>query len=150
MQAEHGTDYAKPLPNVTPLNRPFWEGTRDRKLRMQQCLSCGHLRYPINLVCPKCLSEETEWTTLSGRGEVFSFVEYYRAYHKGFADDIPYNVALIQLEEGPRMFSNVVGIETDKIEVGMPVEVVFHTVTEEVTIPQFRPPQAPAKGGERE
>ena len=132
------TEYKKPLPTLTDDNRPFWEGARQGKLMMQKCGDCGHIRYPISHVCPDCLSYNTEWTQLSGRGEVFSYVVFYQLYNKAFADDVPYNVAMIQLEEGPRMFSNIVGVDNDAVKVGDKVEVTFEKATGEVTIPKFR------------
>ncbi len=133
------TEYAKPLPTLTDENRPFWEGCRAGELRMQQCRDCGHIRYPIQEICPTCLSERTEWTRLSGRGRVLARLVFHQIYHKAFAGDVPYNVVLVQLDEGPRMFSNVVGVPNEAITVGMPLEAVFEPATPEVTIPRFRP-----------
>ncbi len=132
-------EYAKPLPTISERNRAFWEATRRGELRMQRCLACGHVRYPIGPVCTRCLSEETEWARLSGRGTVFATLVYHQVYNPAYRDDVPYNVALIQLEEGPRMFSNVVGVPPEQVRVGDPVEVVFDPVTDEVTIPRFLP-----------
>jgi len=133
------TEYTKPLPTITDENREFWEGAKRGKLRMQKCGDCGHIRYPISHVCPKCLSYNFNWTDLSGRGEVFSYIVFYQLYNKAFEKDIPYNVALVQLEEGPRMYSNVVGVDNDAVKVGDKVEVTFDPVTPEVTIPRFKP-----------
>jgi hypothetical protein len=133
------TDYAKPLPILSDDNRPFWQATTKNELRMQQCLDCRHIRYPINHVCPKCLSEKAEWKQLSGRGEVFSYIVFHQVYHPGFAKDVPYNVAMIQLEEGPRMISNVVGVPVDQVKVGDKVEAVFDPVTKDITVPRFSP-----------
>lgn len=132
------SDYAKPLPTITDENREFWEGAKRGRLRMQQCQGCGHIRYPISHVCPKCLSYEFQWTDLSGRGEVFSYVVFHQLYNKAFERDIPYNVALVQLEEGPRMYSNIVGVDNDAVKIGDKVEAVFDPVTPEVTIPRFK------------
>ena len=97
------SEYTKPLPAITDENREFWSGAKHGKLRMQKCGGCGHVRYPISHVCPQCLSCDFAWADLSGRGEVFSYVVFYQVYNKAFEKDIPYNVALVQLEEGPRM-----------------------------------------------
>lgn len=132
------TEYTKPLPTISDRNRPFWEGCREGELRMQRCGNCRHIRYPIALVCPRCLSDQTEWVALSGRGEVFSYVVFYQLYDNAFKDDLPYNVALVQLDEGPRMFSNIVDTPNDEVKIGDRVEVIFDSVTEEVTIPRFR------------
>jgi uncharacterized OB-fold protein len=142
------TDYAKPLPVLTDENRPFWEACREGRLSLQQCGDCAHIRYPISHVCPRCLSAAFAWTPMSGRATVFSYIVFHRAYHPGFAQDVPYNVALVQLEEGPRLYSNIVGTPNDAVRIGDAVEVVFDPVTPEVTIPRFRPRAAPA-GPER-
>ena len=130
--------YNKPLPTLTDDNRPFWDSCRAGRLSLQQC-ACGHLRYPISPFCPHCLSGEFSWKPVSGRGTVFSYVVYHQAYHPGFQEDLPYNVALVQLEEGPRMYSNIVGVANDQVRIGDAVEVVFDAVSPEVTIPRFRP-----------
>ena len=131
--------YDKPLPLVNEDNAPFWKYCRQAELRMQKCGNCGHVRFPASVVCPRCHSMEAQWVKLSGRGRVWSFVVYRQAYHPAFKDDIPYSVAIIELDEGPRMESNVVGCDMDDISIGMPVEVIFDDVTEEFTIPRFRP-----------
>src|SRR5262245_2989720 len=96
--------YAKPLRPLSAENGPVWEGAKAGRLTMQKCVGCRHIRYPINEVCPRCLSEETEWVALSGRGEVYSSIVFHQVYNQAFAGDVPYNVSLIQLDEGPRMF----------------------------------------------
>lgn len=132
------SEYAKPLPTITDENREFWDGAKRGRLRMQKCKACGHIRYPVSHVCPKCLSYGFEWTDLSGRGEVFSYVVFYQLYDKAFEKDIPYNVALVQLEDGPRMYSNIVGVDNDAVKIGDKVQAVFDPVTPEVTIPRFK------------
>jgi uncharacterized OB-fold protein len=129
---------AKPLPTINERNRPFWDAAQQGELRMQRCTACGHLRYPINPACTKCLSTDVEWAKLSGRGEVFAKIVYHRAYNPAFADDVPYNVVLVQLEEGPRMYSNVVGTPNDELKVGDKLEVFFDRVTDEIAIPRFK------------
>jgi len=135
-------EYKKPLPTITDENRGFWDGCKQGRLQLQKCGACGHIRYPISHVCPDCLSYEFAWTPLSGRGEVFSYVVFHQLYNKAFAEDVPYNVALVQLEEGPRLYSNIVGVDNDAVKIGDKVEVVFDPVTPEVTIPKFKPRQA--------
>ena len=130
--------YDKPLPDLTDENRPFWDACRAGKLSLQKCRGCGHVRYPIARFCPECLAEEHDWAEMSGRGTVFSYIVFHRAYHPGFKGDVPYNVALVQLEEGPRMFSNIVGTPNDAVRIGDAVEAVFDAVTPDVTIPRFR------------
>jgi uncharacterized OB-fold protein len=129
--------YAKPLPTIDDGNREFWEGARNGKLRMQRCAECSHIRYPINHVCPKCLCDRCTWHTLSGSGEILSYIVFHQKYSPAFAGDLPYNVALVQLAEGPRMFGNIVVAGNDVPKVGDRVQAVFDAVTPEVTIPRF-------------
>lgn len=130
-------NYSKPIPMVTDQNREFWEGAKSHKLIMQKCESCKHIRYPINHICPKCLSDKFLWEELSGEGEILSYIVFYQKYSPAFADDIPYNVALIQLKEGPRMFSNIIVADHDVPKVGDKVRVAFDPVTTDITIPRF-------------
>lgn len=130
--------YAKPLPAVTPLDRPFWEHARRHELRLQRCGACARFRYPASPVCPECDSDRYEWAPVSGRGQVLSWVVFHRAYFPSFAADIPYNVALIHLDEDVVLVSNILA-PNDSLRNDMPVEVVFEDVTPEISIPQFRP-----------
>jgi uncharacterized protein len=126
-------------PAINDVNRPFWDGCRDGQLKVQRCTHCDRLRYPAGMVCPECLSGEAEWQSLSGRGKVFSFVVFHRAYHPAWEGKVPYNVALIELDEGPIMLSNVVSIDNAKLEVGLPVQAVFEAIDESLAIPVFKP-----------
>jgi uncharacterized OB-fold protein len=136
------TGYDKPLPVLDALNTPFWEATRRGELALQQCSACGHIRHPINHICPACLSDKYEWKVLSGRGTVHSSIVFHQVYNPVFAKDIPYNVSLVQLEEGPRMMSNVVGVAPSEVKVGDEVDAVFDAVTDDISIPRFRKRQA--------
>lgn len=134
------SDYAKLLPNTTDrLNAPYWQAAKRHELSMQRCPRCGYVRFPAAQLCPECLDENDEWVTLSGRGSVWSFGVYYHVFNASFAADVPYNVALVQLEEGPRLVTNVVGVPNEQITIGMPVEVSFDDVTDDVTLVRFRP-----------
>jgi uncharacterized OB-fold protein len=126
------------LPQVDDLNRPFWDGCAAGELRLQRCAGCGRLRYPISTVCPACLSTESAWEAVSGRGTVYSFAVFRHAYGNAWAERVPYDVALGQLEEGPFLLSNVVGVPVAELRVGLPVTVVFED-EEGVAIPRFRP-----------
>jgi uncharacterized OB-fold protein len=95
-------------------------------------------RFPARDICSRCLARESDWVPVSGRGAVFSFAIMHQVYHPGFADEVPYAVVVIELEEGARLVSNLVGCPPHEITVGMPVEVVFEDVTPEVTLPKFR------------
>lgn len=132
-------EYLKPLPPITNLNRPYWDGLREGVLRMQRCTACALIWYPPAPICPGCWSEAHEWVPLSGRGTVSSWVVFHQAYLKGYDDEVPFNVAEVTLEEGPRLMTNLVGIDNDDIEMGMDVEVVFDAVTDDVTLAKFGP-----------
>ena len=129
----------KPLPAITEDGAPYWEGCRQGELRMQRCTACGHLRWPPAVLCARCLGQGGEWVALSGRGTIYSFIIVHRPQHPAFFEDAPYNVAIVELEEGIRMHANVVGCENEALRVGLPVEVVFEKVNDEVTLPRFRP-----------
>lgn len=119
--------------------KPFWTNLREHKLTAQRCKSCNKFfSFPPQGSCPHCLSPEYEWVALSGKGKVYSFVTYHRAWHPAYQEKVPYNVSLIDLEEGPRLISNVVGCKHDEVKIGMPVEIVYDD-REEYTLPQFRP-----------
>ena len=107
------------LPQIDELNRPFWDACREGKLVMQRCNTCGHVRYPISAVCPQCMGTDFGWQECSGSGEVYSFVVFRHAYHEAWSERTPYVVALVKLEEGPTMLSNVVGIAPEQVRVGL-------------------------------
>ncbi len=130
--------YTKPLPKVTSEDRPFWEACKQHKFVLPKCKQCGNVWFPPYLQCNKCLSPNREFVEASGRGVIWGRIEMNQPYIPAFVDDIPYVVALIQLEEGPFIYTNVVGATNDTIKVGLPVEVVFDDVTPDFTLPKFR------------
>ena len=129
----------KPLPRPTEDSAPYWEAAQRGTLCMQRCSECGHVRFPPSLLCPRCLSETAAWVRLSGRGTVFSWIVVHQSQHPAFNADTPYNVTIVELEEGPRLHTNLVGCRNDEIHIGLPVEVVFEKINDEVTLPKFRP-----------
>jgi uncharacterized OB-fold protein len=133
---------AKPLPQVGPDMQPFFDAARRRELVVQQCGRCQTLRFPARSICSTCLARDARWIPVSGRGQVFSFAVMHQAVHPGFAAEVPYAVVVIQLDEGPRLLSNLVDCAPGDIRIGMPVEVIFDDVTAEVTLPKFRPGRA--------
>ena len=130
---------SKPVPAITPEMRPFFEGARRRELRVQRCTACGTQRFPARAICSDCLSTDSEWVSVSGRGEIFSFNVMHQVYHPGFAREVPYAVVVVKLVEGPKMISNLVGVRPKDIRIGMPVRVVFEDISDEVTLPKFVP-----------
>src|ERR1039457_5396455 len=128
----------KPIyPTVNELNRPFWDGCRERRLMMQYCTKCGFVRYPAAPICPRCLATESTWQQASGRGTLFSFVVFHRAYHPAWEAKVPYNVSLIELEEGPIILSNVVGLKNEDLKIGLPVIAEFEILDVTILIPVF-------------
>ena len=104
-----------------------------------KCGDCGHLRFPPQLMCPNCTSVNTEWIKLSGKGKVYTWTVVYPPVLPAFENVTPYNVIMVQLDEDLKMISSIVDCENDDIEIGMPVEVLFDKVSDDITLPRFRP-----------
>jgi len=132
-------DYGKPLPFVHEETRPFWEGAKRHELWLQRCQDCGKFRFYPRSICPHCFSYNTEWIKVSGRGKIYSFTVSHKPASPAFKQDVPYNIAIVELEEGVRMMSNIVECRNEDLGIDMPVEVVFDDVTPEITLPKFRP-----------
>lgn len=131
----------KPAPQINATTQPFWDAAKKGELRMQKCGNCGHIRFPIGPVCTSCLSDKSEWVKLSGRGTVLSHLVFHRAYSPAWKDHVPYSVAMVQLAEGPRMFTDIVDPERRYIDedlVGRPVEAWFDPVEGDVVVPRFK------------
>ena len=128
----------RPLPRPTPETRHFWDGTREGELRLQRCDDCGKVYFPPRPFCPGCASREVSVFKASGRGILYSYVINHRAA-PGF--EPPYSIAVVELDEGPRMMTNIVGTPQtpEALQLDMPVEVVFEPVGDEITLPLFRP-----------
>ncbi len=133
------SEYTKPMPGPDEESAPYFEGARAHKLMLMRCESCGRYRFPSRDRCDRCWSTETAWAQASGKGTVYTFGLMHQLYHPGFKDQIPYNVAVVELEEGPRMATNIVGVPNDQIRVGMAVEVTFEDISAEISLPKFRP-----------
>jgi len=129
----------RPLPTPTPESSPYWEATHEHRLVVQQCGTCGLTQfYPPRTFCRRCMSELT-WITCSGRAVVVASSTVVRAPSKAFQEDAPYNVSLVELEEGPRLITTVVNPPAEgEVRPGASVEVVYDDVTETVTLPRFR------------
>lgn len=140
------TDHSgKIFPRPTPETAPYWEGCREHELRMQRCGSCGQYQFYPRIICSSCMSDDLHWATVSGAGEVLSFTIVRRAVAEAYNPEVPYVVALIQLQEGPTMMSNVVECDPERVVVGMPVSVLFEDWSDEISMPKFRPLES---GGE--
>ena len=133
-------EYRKPLPIRDAENAPYYDALQRHEMRMQRCAN-GHFRYPVNPLCPECLSPQFTWEPVSGRGAVYSFVIVHQMYDPGLKGELPYNVAIIELEEGPRVVTNIVGCRNEDVRVCMPVRVQYDDVTPEFTLTRFTPAQ---------
>jgi uncharacterized protein len=132
---------SKPLPRpLSPeLTRPFWEAAKRHEFVMPRCKLCDHLFFYPRSECPRCLSNHLEWMKVSGRGRLHTYTVVYQPANAAFRDDTPYIYAVVQLDEGPRMVSNVVQCEIDAVRVDMPLEAIFEDVTPEWTLVKFKP-----------
>lgn len=132
------SEYRKPLPSIDERNQPFWDALKARRLDLLKCDRCGALRVQPHRYCPRCGNDGAKWVTVSGRGTVWSVGIFHQVYFEGFRDEVPYNVAVIELDEGVRLYSNIVGTPNRDIRIGDRVEAVFDPVTDEVTLLKFR------------
>lgn len=129
----------KPLPRIDEENKGFWEACRRHELVLQRCRACGSKRYYPRAVCPFCLSEDSEWLRCRGTGAVYTFTVTHQNQSPGFRDELPYVMAYVELDEGPRLLTNIVACAPDAVHIGMRVEVVFDDVTDDIAIPKFKP-----------
>ncbi len=132
----------RPLPQPDAESREFWEGVKARQIKLQRCRACRQFRFYPRALCPHCLSGDYEWATASGKGTIYSFTVCHRPAGEAFAAEVPYVVALVQLEEGVRLMSNLIGCPPEQARVGMPVEVVFEDASPDITLYKFQPSRA--------
>ena len=132
-------EYKKPLPLADSDSKEFWEGCKRHELLVQRCEKCHAYRFPPGLVCVKCLSTDAKWEKVSGKGEVYTFIIVRTAASPAWEEDVPYVTAIVQLKEGVRMTTNIIGCKPEDVKIGMKVEVVFDDVTKEDTLPKFKP-----------
>ncbi len=134
-------DIKRPLPRADEFDtREFWAATKDKELKYQQCANCNTVVFYPRRHCTGCTSSSLVWKTASGRGTVYTYSVVRQSYHPFFRNKIPYAVAWIDLDEGPRLLSNVVGVDDPlaDIKIGMKVQVEWEE-HEELNIPLFRP-----------
>ncbi|MBI4640928.1 MAG: Zn-ribbon domain-containing OB-fold protein [Candidatus Tectomicrobia bacterium] len=135
------TEYKKPLPRpIDPgLSRPFWEAAKRHELVMPRCKKCDHLFFYPRSECPRCFSSDLEWVKVSGKGRLHAFTVVRQPANPAFTNDAPYVYAVVQLDEGPRMVSNVVECNIEDVRVDMLLEAVFDDITPEWTLVKFKP-----------
>ena len=137
------TEARKPVPAITAEAKPFWEAAAQQTLKMQRCKDCTGWVWTPRPACIECGSQNLQWTDMSGKGEVYSFTVIRQIVGRGssqaFQKDIPYVVAWVDLDEGPRLTTNIVGCPVENVELGMKVSVVFEQAAPEVWMPKFQP-----------
>jgi hypothetical protein len=127
------------LPTIDEGTEPWWAATRAGKLLIKRCGDCGKAHFYPRPFCPHCWSENVDWEQASGRATLYTWSVVYSNDLPPFPDKVPYAAAIVDLDEGPRMMTRVVGAEFDELRVGMPLEVTFEQETDDVTLPVFRP-----------
>lgn len=134
--------YSKPLPAITEQSKPFWDAAKAGRLLLPRCDHCSAFHTYFEPWCSHCGREGVHWENLTGRGRIWANCRFHKAYFPGFETELPYNVAIVELDEGPRMVTNIVDLPTgalDEFPIGMEVEAAFTPVTGEVTLVRFRP-----------
>jgi len=129
----------KPIPEPDERSQEFFDGAKRRELMISRCDDCNAWLHPAAPVCTECQGPNLSWAKASGRGTVFTFGVMHQFYHPGFTNELPYNVAIVELEEGPRVNTNLVNVANEDIEVGMPVQAVFVEQGNGVFLPKFEP-----------
>jgi uncharacterized OB-fold protein len=126
------------IPQATPETQPFWDGCKAGELRLQRCTACEHTYFPPRPFCPKCASRDVVWVTASGRAILYSYVIHHRPV-PGFTP--PYAIAVVELEEGPRMMTNIVECPQtpEALQLDMPLQVVMTKVSDAISLPLFKP-----------
>ena len=126
----------RPLPLVTDLSRPFWEACKRRELLVQQCQECKTKYYPPSVACGKCLTTNVQWVKTSGKGRVKTYTVLHQQAGPGFS--VPLVLAIIQMDDGYPMLSNIVDCDPNEVKIGDPVEVTFEDQSETIALPLFR------------
>ena len=133
-------DYRKPIPKPTPETQDFWDGAQRGELRLQRCDACSATYFPPRPFCPKCSSRKVTSFAASGKGRLYSYNINHRPA-PGFEAEAPYAIAVVELDEGPRMMTNIVGLPQtpEALQLDMPVQVTFEQITDEINLPKFKP-----------
>jgi uncharacterized protein len=137
---------AKPVPVPDAASAPFFDGALGGELMLLRCRACttfmsptAYLRVPLRPRCVACFSDDLAWAPSSGAATLYSFAIMHQLYDEAFAAEIPYNIAIVETEEGVRLTSQVVDCPNDRLEIGMPLLVTFERMSDEVAVPKFRP-----------
>lgn len=130
----------RPIPPVSEVAKPYWDAARKNELVIQKCSACGHTQFPPRAHCSSCGSDQLTWYAVSGLGKIYSYTIAHRPPHPVFSEQIPLVVAIVELDEGPRMMSNIVDCDTANLAPGMPVRVAFEPIDDsDIVLPVFAP-----------
>jgi hypothetical protein len=133
--------YSKPIPVPQQDNDFYWEKAKEHEFWLRKCNDCQDIYFYPRDICPNCFSRNVTWVQSSGKGTLYAFAIVHRAPLPAFGDDVPFVIAMVQMEGSARVPSNLVGVEPDpeKIKIGMPVEVTFEDITDTISLPKFKP-----------
>lgn len=138
MADEPGMIAERPLPEITPLTEPFWKAAKEGRLVLQRCEACQARQFPPEVACTGCGSPEVRWVEVSGRASLYSWTVAHPPLLPYFQEHAPWPVVAVQLEEGPRMITNLVDVPVEEYQMDMPLEVAFEDIDEEITLVVFR------------
>ena len=131
--------FPRPLPSPNALTEPYWQAAHQRELKLPRCESCTKFHFYPRSACPHCGSTALAWQAVSGKGEVYSYTVVHRAPSQGFAEQVPYVVAVVALAEGPHLMTRLVQVQAEAAHIGLRVQVEFEKQDDETTLPVFRP-----------
>ena len=131
--------YLKPIPVPDEVSKTFWQGCQRQELLLQKCRDCGRFQFYPRFLCINCMSQSMEWVRSSGKGTVHTFTVIQQNVMPGFAQEVPYVFAIIELTEGVRLTTNIVDCAPAEVYIGMPVVVVFEPISPEISLPKFHP-----------
>lgn len=127
------------LPVIYPEEKPYWDALRQRKVVLPRCKACSLAWYPLGPACPNCFATDFEWSPMSGKGVLHNYVVYHKAFAPWLEKRLPYAVVQVELDEGPRLTTNLIDCALDKIKIGMRVDAAFEDITADITLLQFTP-----------
>ena len=131
------------LPTIYDDERPYWDGLKEHEIRLQVCNVDGRPWYPIGPVCPRCLSDDWSWQPMAGHGVVTTYVVFHKAWAPWLARRTPYAVVQVELDEGPRLTTNVLNLPVDQVRIGLEVKALYEQVSEDIVLLQFEPVESP-------
>jgi uncharacterized OB-fold protein len=131
-------EWAKPLPQLDNVNEEYWKAAREGRLLIQQCPRCGHRQWYPRAVCTQCAADP-EWLEATGRGTIHTYTVVRQQGIPAFKAELPYVIAMVELEEGPLIFGSLPGVDPEAVSIGLPVEVYFMAAADDTGIPYWRP-----------